>query len=140
MRERIGILADFRLVVRALRLDAEFQYLFVITPNYSQIQDDEWDGELNEIKKTCQEFSDKLIQHQDRSMKKQDEEIKTLKEQMNHMKEIVGAIYGDVKGGNSDQILMRQEMKEMKELLGSVRSGVNYLKLEKRTNQAPVQA
>ena len=31
-------------------------------------------------------------------------------------------------------------MKEMKELLGSVRSGVNYLKLEKRTNQAPVQA
>ena len=140
MRERIGILADFRLVVRALRLDAEFQYLFVITPNYSQIQDDEWDGELNEIKKTCQEFSDKLIQHQERSMKKQDEEIKTLKEQMNHMKETVGAIYGDVKGGNSDQILMRQEMKEMKELLGSVRSGVNYLKLEKRTNQAPIQA
>ena len=30
-------------------------------------------------------------------------------------------------------------MKEMKELLGSLRSGINYLKLEKRTNQAPVQ-
>ena len=57
MRERIGILADFRLVVRALELDSEFEYLFVVTPNFSESQDDEWAGELNEIKKTCSEFS-----------------------------------------------------------------------------------
>ena len=62
MRERIGILADFRLVVRALQLDSQFQYLLVVTPNFSQAQDDEWNGELAEIKKTCSEFSSTLLQ------------------------------------------------------------------------------
>ena len=35
LRERISILADFRNVVRALKLDndAEFEYLFVVTPS-----------------------------------------------------------------------------------------------------------
>ena len=56
MRERIGILADYRLIVRALKLDSEFEYLFVATPNFSQNQDDEWGGEINEIKKECEKF------------------------------------------------------------------------------------
>ena len=53
MRERISILADFRNVVRALKLDtdAEFEYLFVVTPSQTQYNDDEWEGELKEIKK-----------------------------------------------------------------------------------------
>ena len=33
-RARLSILADFRLIVRALRLDAEFEYLFVVTPDF----------------------------------------------------------------------------------------------------------
>ena len=57
MRERIGILADFRLVIRALKLDSEFEYLFVATPNFLQSQADEWGGEVNEIKKECEKFS-----------------------------------------------------------------------------------
>ena len=32
MKERIAILSDFRLVVRALKLDSEFQYIFVVRP------------------------------------------------------------------------------------------------------------
>jgi len=32
LRERIGILSDFRLVVRWLKLDNEFQYIYVIRP------------------------------------------------------------------------------------------------------------
>ena len=57
MRERIAILADFRLVIRALKLDSEFEYLFVATPNFLQSQADEWGGEVNEIKKECEKFS-----------------------------------------------------------------------------------
>ena len=30
MKERISILADFRLLMRSLKLDSEFQYLFVL--------------------------------------------------------------------------------------------------------------
>ena len=56
MRERIGILSDYRLIVRALNLDSEFEYLFVATPNFSQTQDEEWGGELHEIKKECEKF------------------------------------------------------------------------------------
>ena len=32
LKERIGILNDFRLVVRALKLDSQFQYIVVIQP------------------------------------------------------------------------------------------------------------
>ena len=51
MMERIGQLADFRLVMRALKLDSEFQYLFVLSKDTDNSFGNQWTGELNEIKK-----------------------------------------------------------------------------------------
>ena len=51
MRERISILADFRLLMRSLRLDSEFQYLFVLEKNADSSHGNQWSGELQEIKK-----------------------------------------------------------------------------------------
>ena len=41
MRERIGILSDFRLVVRALKLDKEFQFVYIVTPSNEDDEGDE---------------------------------------------------------------------------------------------------
>ena len=51
MMERIGQLADFRLVMRALKLDSEFQYLFVLQKNTDSNMGAQWSGELTEIKR-----------------------------------------------------------------------------------------
>ena len=50
MKERISILADFRLLIRALKLDSEFSYLFVLQREHNDHLSNEWQGELNEIK------------------------------------------------------------------------------------------
>ena len=50
MKERISILADFRLLIRALKLESEFSYLFVLTRENNDNANNEWQGELNEIK------------------------------------------------------------------------------------------
>ena len=73
MRERISILADFRNVVRALKLDtdAEFEYLFVVTPSQTQHNDDEWEGELKEVKKELGQFSSRIEHAQNRLSKRQ---------------------------------------------------------------------
>ena len=133
MRERIGILADYRLIVRALKLDSEFEYLFVATPNFSQNQDDEWGGEINEIKKECEKFVSIFNDKQERSIKKQDEEIKELKNQIFHIRETQSMIQGDVRaihgavgGGQNESILIKNELKELKQLL------VSKLKNDKR--------
>ena len=133
MRERIGILADYRLIVRALKLDSEFEYLFVATPNFSQNQDDEWGGEINEIKKECEKFVSIFNDKQERSIKKQDEEIKELKNQIFHIRETQSMIQGDVRaihgavgGGQNESVLIKNELKELKQLL------VSKLKNDKR--------
>ena len=133
MRERIGILADYRLIVRALKLDSEFEYLFVATPNFSQNQDDEWGGEINEIKKECEKFVSIFNDKQERSIKKQDEEIKELKNQIFHIRETQSMIQGDVRaihgavgGGQNESVQIRNELKELKQLL------VSKLKNDKR--------
>ena len=51
MKERISILADFRLLLRSLRLDSEFQYLFVLKKDTDSALGNEWNGELQEIRK-----------------------------------------------------------------------------------------
>ena len=52
MKERISILNDFRLVMRSLGIDSEFQYLFVLEKDSDSIGfGDQWSGELHEIKR-----------------------------------------------------------------------------------------
>ena len=42
MKERISILADFRLLIRALKLDSEFSYLFVLQREHHDHLSNEW--------------------------------------------------------------------------------------------------
>ena len=51
MKERISILADFRLILRSLKLDSEFQYLFVLEKDTDSRLGNQWSGELQEIRK-----------------------------------------------------------------------------------------
>ena len=46
MKERISILADFRLILRSLKLDSEFQYLFVLEKDTDSRLGNQWSGEL----------------------------------------------------------------------------------------------
>ena len=50
MKERISILADFRFVLRALKLEQEFPYILVVKPKVEN-NEDEWQGMLDQIKK-----------------------------------------------------------------------------------------
>ena len=50
MKERISLLTDFRLLLRSLRLDSEFQYLFVLEKDVDTGAGNQWQGELHEIK------------------------------------------------------------------------------------------
>ena len=61
--------------MRALKLDndAEFEYLFVVTPSSAHAQEDEWEGELKEIKKELGQFSTKIENQQTRLNKRQNE-------------------------------------------------------------------
>ena len=54
---------------------------------------------------------------------------------MYKIRETVSAIYGDVRGGHSDSANLREEMRLMRETLETVRSGVNYLKLDKKQRE-----
>ena len=49
MKERISILSDFRLLIRALKLDSEFSYLFILEKDQDSLES-EWMGELTEMK------------------------------------------------------------------------------------------
>ena len=46
MKERISILADFRFLLRAMRLEQEFPYIIVVKPKVDT-NDDEWQGVLD---------------------------------------------------------------------------------------------
>jgi len=51
MRERIEILSDFRLVVRWLKLDTEFQYIYIINPLNADSKEEELKAQLTTIKR-----------------------------------------------------------------------------------------
>ena len=51
MKERISILADFRFILRALKLEQEFPYIIVVKPKLENDADDEWQGVLDQIKR-----------------------------------------------------------------------------------------
>ena len=42
MKERISLLTDFRLLLRSLRLDSEFQYLFVLEKDVDTGAGNQW--------------------------------------------------------------------------------------------------
>ena len=42
MKERISLLTDFRLLLRSLRLDSEFQYLFVLEKDVDTGTGNQW--------------------------------------------------------------------------------------------------
>ena len=70
MKERISILADFRLLIRALKLDSEFSYLFVLQREHHDHLSNEWQGELNEIKFQFEKATEHITGKQDYIMKK----------------------------------------------------------------------
>ena len=51
MRERIGILSDFRLCVRWLKLDSEFQCIYIISPLSHDNEEEELKSQLTSIKR-----------------------------------------------------------------------------------------
>ena len=62
MRERISILADFRLVLRKILFNSDkFLYIFVINPNIQQYVEPEWDGKLSQMRKYLESTSGKIV-------------------------------------------------------------------------------
>ena len=71
MKERISILNDFRLILRSLGIDSEFQYLFVLEKDSDSASSrDQWSGELNEIRLQFEKSTDFITERQDYIMGK----------------------------------------------------------------------
>ena len=71
MKERISILNDFRLILRSLGIDSEFQYLFVLEKDSDSASSrDQWSGELNEIRLQFEKSTDFITERQDYVMGK----------------------------------------------------------------------
>ena len=71
MKERISILADFRFLLRAMRLEQEFPYIIVVKPKVDT-NDDEWQGVLDQIKKQFKNSSEMIIKSNDKIAKRHD--------------------------------------------------------------------
>ena len=62
MRERIAILADFRLVLRYILTSSDkFPYIYVINPHIQQDVEPEWDGKLSQMRKYLENTSVKIV-------------------------------------------------------------------------------
>ena len=71
MKERISILADFRFVLRALKLEQEFPYILVVKPKVEN-NEDEWQGMLDQIKKQFKTSTEMILKSNEKTAKRQD--------------------------------------------------------------------
>jgi len=82
MRERIEILSDFRLVVRWLRLDTEFQYIYIINPLNADSKEEELKAQLMTIKKQIDLNYSRVSQEHGERNKRLSNSIRDVKDQV----------------------------------------------------------
>ena len=84
MKERISILADFRFLLRAMKLEQEFPYILVVKPKVEDV-DDEWQGVLDSIKKQFKNSTEIVLQSNDKIAKRHDTQMNLMKDQIKNM-------------------------------------------------------
>ena len=85
MKERISILADFRFVLRALKLEQEFPYILVVKPKVEN-NEDEWQGMLDQIKKQFKTSTEMILKSNEKTAKRHDTQMNQIKDQIKNMK------------------------------------------------------
>ena len=84
MKERISILADFRFLLRAMKLEYEFPYILVVKPKVEDA-DDEWQGVLDNIKKQFKNSTEIVLKSNDKIAKRHDTQMMLMKDQIKNM-------------------------------------------------------
>ena len=79
MKERISILADFRFVLRALKLEQEFPYILVVKPKVEN-NEDEWQGMLDQIKKQFKTSTEMILKSNEKTAKRHDTQMNQIKD------------------------------------------------------------
>ena len=68
MNEKINILSDFRLILMKLKLDMNFQYIFLVKPKENQIGEvDSLSDRLAQIREMLEDNTSKVIETQSES-------------------------------------------------------------------------
>ena len=61
MNEKINILSDFRLLLDKLDLQMDFQYIFLIKPANSIVDDDSLPAQLSQVHKSVELGTEKVV-------------------------------------------------------------------------------
>ena len=92
LRAKIEMLADFRIILKLLRIDLSAQYVLVITPPEEMQDEENWQGKLSTVKTFIKRETDELMQQQRISFFKIEDDLKELL----NLKQIVDTVKKNV--------------------------------------------